>query len=52
VPWDGRLAIFRGFEGVFEGGWEKSDVFWMVFCGEFVVLAWWIVVSWMVVFGR
>jgi hypothetical protein len=48
----GVLRFFGDLRVFFEGGWKKSDVFWMVFCGEFVVLAWWIVVSWMVVFGR
>jgi hypothetical protein len=45
-------GVFGDFRAFFEGGFTKRDVSLMVFCGEFVVFAWWIVVSLMVVFGR
>jgi hypothetical protein len=34
----------------FERVLEIKSVFWMVFCGEVVVIAWWVVVFWMAVF--
>jgi hypothetical protein len=45
VPGCGR-GFFCAFWGVFEGGFGKQGVFWMVFGGEFVVDSWWIVVVW------
>jgi hypothetical protein len=38
-PGGGR-GFFCGFMGVFAGGFGKWSVFWMVFCGEFVVDSW------------
>jgi hypothetical protein len=32
---------FCCFAGLFEGGARKTDVFNVVFCGEFVVNRWW-----------
>jgi hypothetical protein len=35
-----------------QGGFEKSAVFWMVFCGEVVVILWCERGFWMVAFRR
>ena len=42
-------SVLRAF---FHGVLENCVFFCMVFCGEVVVFWWWIVVSWMVGFGR
>src|SRR5271156_6268493 len=43
---------FRCFAGVFEGGCGKSAFFWMVFCGELMVICGGVVVPGWLVFGR
>jgi hypothetical protein len=35
-------------QAIFWGWWRKRRVFWMVFCGEFVVIWWCVVVVWLV----
>jgi hypothetical protein len=43
--------FFVVFEGAFLNGvFVKTFVFWMVFCGEFVVNCWWNVVFCVVIF--
>jgi hypothetical protein len=44
--------LLHGEKGGFTRGFEKSDVLWMVFCGEVVVILWCERGFWMVVFRR